>query len=278
MVSDETHPTRATIVSHYGRYAEGHRFDDALGQLEFTRTCEILERHLPDDGLVIDIGGGPGAYARWLIEGGYTVRLLDLVPRHVEEARAGFAEMGPPGESAEATVGTALDLPYEDAVADAVLLLGPLYHLTERADRIRALCEARRTMKPGAPLFVAGISRFASLLDGLDRRFLWDPTFRDIVREDLASGRHRNPTDRPEYFTDAFFHHPDELTGEVREAGFDDVRGLAVEGPLWADRELDSDWSDEARRALLLDYARQVEGEASILGVSPHLLAVASRP
>lgn len=54
-----------------------------------------------------------------------------------------------------------------DASADAVLLLGPLYHLTERADRLRALGEAGRVVRPGQPVFVAAISRFTSLLDSL---------------------------------------------------------------------------------------------------------------
>jgi SAM-dependent methyltransferase len=262
------------IVEHYERYDERDRLDRALGPLEFARTCEILSRELPESGRVLDIGGGPGAYSRWLKDRGYGVRLLDLVPRHVEEARAALGDRGP----AEASVGDARELPYADETADAALLLGPLYHLTSRIDRVRALTEARRVLKPGAPVLAAGISRFASLLDGLDRGFLWDPVFQGIVREDLARGRHRNPSGDPDYFTDAFFHHPEELAGEVREAGFTEVRVLAVEGPLWADRELAEDWRDEERRELLLDLVRRIEEEPAILGASPHLLAVARRP
>ncbi len=58
-----------------------------------------------------------------------------------------------------------LDLP--DASVDAVLLLGPLYHLYERADRLQALREARRIARPGAPVFAAAISRWAPRLHGV---------------------------------------------------------------------------------------------------------------
>ena len=80
-----------------------------------------------------------------------------------------------------AEVGDARDLPLADASFDAALVLGPLYHLTDRADRLRALAEVRRVVRPGGLIFVAAISRFASLFDGLARGFLFEPGFRDIV-------------------------------------------------------------------------------------------------
>jgi len=273
------------LVEHYTRTlpqtTEKERcFGNVAGRVELARTCALLERYLPKSGLVLDIGGGPGAYAKWLLErgDGYAVQLLDIVPRHVKEANAMVAEMGVATSRAQAQVGSAVSLPFSDCSADAVLLMGPLYHITERQDRRKALEEAFRVMKPGTRLFAAGITRFASLLDGLDRGFLWDPAFEEIVRRDLLCGQHRNPTDNPEYFTDAVLHRPTELADEVQSAGFRDVRVLAVEGPLSLDRNLSQNWRDEKRRSLLLDLVQQVEEEPSLLGMSPHLLVVASKP
>ncbi len=164
---------------------------------------------------------------------------------------------------------------WNDKTADAVLLLGPLYHLTARADRIRALTEARRVLKPAGLVFAVGISRFASTMDGLRSGFLKDAQFADIVDGDLKDGQHRNPTTRPEYFTDAFFHHPDELRQEVTEAGFVLTGVYGLEGPAWLMSDFDEWWANPAYRERLLNIARVLETEPSMLGVNAHLMVVA---
>src|SRR5262249_22307964 len=121
-------------------------------------------------------------------------------------------------------------------------------------------------------------SRFASLMDGLTRGFFQDDQFRDIVASDLASGRHRNPTKHPRYFTTAYFHRPEDLAAEVREAGFANVRVLAVEGPVWCAARFEEAWDDRAQRKRLMEFLSLIEGEPSIQGASAHLLAVAERP
>ena len=101
---------------------------------------------------------------------------------------------------AGAQVGDARRLPYGDASADAALLLGPLYHLTDRGDRLTALSEARRVLRTGGLVAAAAISRFASTFDGLARGFLADPRFEHVVERDVHDGQHRNPDleSRPE--------------------------------------------------------------------------------
>ena len=257
------------ILSHYGEGVEQPRLLGGTSRLEFARTQLILSRFLPrPPARILDIGGGPGAYAWWLTDQGYTVHLVDAVPLHVEQARAAAN-----GYTVE--LGDARRLHEPDASADAVLLLGPLYHLTERADRLRALAEAGRVLRPGGHLFVAAISRFASLLDGLWAYRLDDPAFVQIVERDLREGQHRNPENRPEWFTTAYFHHPDELVREVRDAGLILTDLLAVEGPAWLLPEFDARWRDDRRRQDLLEAIARIEREPSMLGVSAHLLAVA---
>ncbi len=104
------------------------------------------------------------------------MHLVDAHPLHVELARqASLAQ--PDASLAEIVVGDARSLKRPDTSVDVVLLLGPLYHLTERPDRLKALCEAYRILRPGSFLFAVGISRFASVLDGLRQGFLDDPAF-----------------------------------------------------------------------------------------------------
>jgi SAM-dependent methyltransferase len=265
------------IRRFYDRYDEGARLGQGPFQLEGERTRELLLRYLPPaPARVLDVGGGAGAYACWLAGLGYEVALVDPVPRHVEAARRACA--GHPARAiASAREGDARDLPFGDESQDAVLLLGPLYHLPERADRQRALREAARVARPGAPVLAAAISRFASLLDGLATDALRDPAFAAIVERDLADGRHRNDTGRIEYFTTAYFHRPEELGAEVGAAGLELEAVLGIEGPGWLTAGFAERWADAEGRAHILWAARTAESESSLIGVSAHLLAVARR-
>lgn len=108
----------------------------------------------------------------------------------------------------------------ERLTADAVLLLGPIYHLIDKSERLLALKEARRVLQKGGVIVAAGISRFASMLDIFFKDRLGNLISREIVQNDLETGYHRNPTENLEFFTDAYLHRPEELRSEVIEAGF----------------------------------------------------------
>ena len=265
------------IREFYSRGLERDRLSVGAGALELARTQAILERHLPEPPAnITDVGGGPGRYALWLAERGYRVHLVDPVPLHVEQARE--AANGRPGAVlASAEVGDARALAFEDKSMDAVLLLGPLYHLPEREDRVHALTEARRVCKKGGVIVAAAISRFASTLDGIRGGYIEDPTFAKIAADDLRDGRHRNPTNDPRYFTTAYFHRPEELAMECKDAGLTHLMTLAVEGPTWMLSDLDARMTDANRRRAMLDALASVEAEPALLGASAHLLAIASR-
>jgi ubiquinone/menaquinone biosynthesis C-methylase UbiE len=261
------------MFQHYELAMEADRLSQHAGLLERERTQGILMRYLPaPPATILDVGGGAGVYACPLASLGYTVHLLDPVPLHVEQALDASRRSARP--LASATVGEARELPWPAASADAVLLLGPLYHLTKREERVRALREARRVLRPGGMLFAAAISRFASLVDGLWRRFIDDPAFQAIVEGDLHDGQHRNPSANPMYFTTAFFHHPEGLRAELSDAGLQNVDVLAVEGVGWMLPNLDAELADAKRKERLLSYLRRVEREPSLLGASAHLIAI----
>ena len=260
------------IIGHYTEEVdEGERLARGVHRLELVRVQEVVRRHLPPGRLrVLDIGGGTGVHAEWLAAAGNAVHVVDPVPRHVEQAGA--------LDGVTSELGDARRLSAGDASVDVVLLFGPLYHLTESADRMSALGETVRVVKPGGLVFVAAVSRFASLFDGLAREFLFEPGFPAIVERDLREGQHRNADRVPHRFTTAYFHHPEELRAEISGAGLDVIELVGVEGlagwlPHLADR-----WDDEEARELILHSARVIESEPSLLGLSAHLLAVASRP
>ena len=265
------------ILDYYAKGKEESRLTASLGKLERIRTWEIVERFLPlPPRRVIDVGGGTGVYALPLASRGYQVHLVDPVPLHVERARALSAEADRP--LASIAVGDARNLDVPDATFDVVLMLGPLYHLTRRSDRVQALAEARRVLVPGGLLLSAYISRFASACDGIQEGALRDPTFAAIVEGDLREGIHQNPTSRIEWFTTAYFHRPEEIAPEIESAGLRFETLLAVEGPGWMNQDLDAWLDDDLARERLLRVVRQLETEPSLIGASAHLIGIATAP
>ena len=262
----------AEIVEFYeSLYEEAERGIRVPAQIEFVRSQEIIRRFLTGHDLrVADIGGGPGVHAQWLADDGYEVSLVDPAPRHVAQA----SEIKSGSGSVTSQLGDARRLEFEDGSFDVLLLLGPLYHLQDRADRVKALVEASRVLKPGGLLFAGAISRFASLHDGFARQKLLEPGFSDVVAQDLATGEHENPDQRPGWFTKAYFHRPDELRDEIVDSGFDRVELFGLEGLAGWLPNVDVLWSNEGTRQALLEGLRSVETEPSLLGLSAHLLGV----
>jgi SAM-dependent methyltransferase len=266
-----------SIAAYYEQWPEERRLEEGAFLLEALRTRELIERHIAaPPATVLDIGGAAGAYALWLADAGHSVHLIDPIPRLVAEAerRSAFA----PRPLASCAVGEARNLPFADGSADAVLLLGPLYHLTSAHDRVGALDEAARVLRPGGSLFAAAVSRWGSLLDGLARDLFDDPEYTAIVEQDLRDGQHRNVSGRLDYFTTAYFHRPEDLSAEVLGAGLEVVGVFGIEGPGWILPDVAERLAEAGSRENLLRVARAVELEPSVLGASAHLLAVARKP
>lgn len=262
------------VRAYYEQGREAGRLGGGLpsGPLEFIRTQELIERHLPTGRhlTILDVGGGPGAYAAWLAERGHEVHLVDPVDLHVEQARGVH-----PRVTVEA--GDARSLSQRDASFDVVLLFGPLYHLLDRGDRVGALAEARRVLRGGGLLFAAAIARFAALMDLLIRvNRLHEPAIFDVAMESARTGVFRGAAGG--LFTNAYFHLPDELLAEIEDAGFVSGRVFNVEGPAFLVADFAERWADPARRDVLVRTARALESEPALQAAGSHLLAVSETP
>ncbi|MGW0853727.1 class I SAM-dependent methyltransferase [Streptomyces sp. NPDC002690] len=267
------HQVPPGIIDFYASgYDEGSRLTkSADGVLELVRTQELLRRHLlPAPAKVLDVGGGPGAHARWLVEAGYAVHLVDPVERHVQEAL---------GTGATAERGDARALPAGDATYDAVLLLGPLYHLTDPADRRAALAEARRVVRPGGLVAAAGINRYAPLFEHTAYAHLHHPAIGESIVESLATGVY----DGRRGFTEAYFHTPEELAAELLGSGCEDPVVYGIEGPAWSLLKAVEQHTGESLVGTplfesALAAARLAEPHPELLAASSHLLAVGCHP
>jgi ubiquinone/menaquinone biosynthesis C-methylase UbiE len=262
------------IEEHYNLGQESSRLKGP--SLERLRTESILRRYLPaPPATVLDIGGGDGVYAFSLSERGYRIHLVDPMHIHVEQAEKRNRQSPSPLQSI--SVGDARQLAFDNESADAVLFLGPLYHLTSKADRLLALGEARRVLRPGGILVAAFISKFTSFIDGTRCGYFSDPVFRGIVREDLKTGHHTNPFSHPAYFAEAFFHHPGQAKGEVVESGFEDCKLISIEGPIWMINETPKQLADHEISAELLAILEKVELDETLVGASGHFGVIARK-
>lgn len=193
---------------------------------EFAITRRALAQHLPPPpARILDCGGGPGRYAIPLAQQGYDVTLFDLSAGNLAFAQEKAREAGAMLAFAQ---GTATDLSrFADAEFDAVLLMGPLYHLLTEDERLRALTEARRVLKPGGPLFAAFISRFAAHRDAA-MKYPTEPVEMPGLYEDIERTGQLPPREGVKFV--AYFAHPEEVEPLVRRAGFEVDETLSVEG------------------------------------------------
>jgi SAM-dependent methyltransferase len=264
------------VIDYYTHFAEESRLGVGSSQLEFERTKELLRRVLPAPPAdVADIGGAAGAYAFWLAGLGYSVHLVDATPRLVEEARRRNADAAQ--LLASIAVGDGRRLPLPDASVDVVLLFGPLYHLPDRPDRAAALLEARRVLRRQGLIVVSAISRYAGTLDGVAFNPGLEPHVAQMRHAAVVNGRYQNVTGDPRFFVTAYFHRPEDLIEELTETNFRNAQVFGVEGPGWLVPDFEARWADARLRQELLEAARLLEREPSVVGVSAHLLAFASR-
>lgn len=279
----------AQIVDFYENCAEAGRLERRLGIIEFYRTKEILGQYLQQGSVIYDVGGGIGMYARWLAAQGHQVHLLELAGAQVDYAReymmaagtvGGTEVQNPDGVKFAAETADARKLPRPDESADVVLLMGPLYHLQKKEDRMLALSEARRVLKKGGLLAAAGIPKYSSATwalstysDGND--FFEDDVYFRMLQEEITTGNHNRPEEYCRLVAQAYFHTAEGMEQEVEEAGFRVLATHAVEGCIWFTPNLNENWERPEIREKLLEILNLTEKDRELIGMSPHFLTMA---
>lgn len=249
--------------------SEWHRLDNPYeGAIEEEMHRRAFEELIPPGTRVLDVGGGPGKWAIWLLRRGHRVVLGDLSWKMLEIARREIAAEGLEAESV-------LELDARDLSAfavgafDVVMSMGPFYHLADETDRWRALAEARRVLRPGGLLLATVMTRYPWSIGAL---FEGGPERIAAARQALDSGVYRNP--EPGRFTDAYLFRVDEVAGFFAAAGFTTQRLMASQGILHLVQEQVAELRerDAAAYDALVEVAYASSADPSILGISNHLL------
>jgi len=249
------------------------------GVVEFALTQQFLVRYLPPSGRILDLGGGPGRYTIWLAEHGYQVVLADLSPDLLAIARTQIAAVGVDQQIEAIVEADACDLSrWPDASFDAILCLGPFYHLPDPTDRERVAQELTRVLRPGGIAVVALMPRYALLRRTLalpdERQHLTDPRWRARL---LQHGVFEN--DVPGRFTHGYGAQPAEIEPFFAQYGLQMLTLAASEGIAG---EIQAEVAallaaDSDLRNIALDILVQTATDPSILGMVSHLLYLGQR-
>ncbi len=277
----------ATVLAGYNAGTERNRLREGIGLIEFERTKEILLEKLPPPPAVIyDIGGAYGEYAWWLALRGYEVHLFDLSETNIAMS-AELAVEYPGTRLASATVCDARAIPRPEASADAVLLMGPLYSITEYGERILAIRESRRLLKPGGLLFSAALTPYSVLVSRLavyhendtpKRRELDDPAVMAIIERALEDGCYINPEKKIANGIGSSHLHPAKaLREELLAGGFGMTTVHGVMGGAWLAPNIHELMLNESTRRTLMKTVRLLDTHEEIIGLSGHLLAVSRK-
>lgn len=241
---------------------------------EFAVTLRALKEFLPPvPAKIVDIGGGPGRYALSLAEQGYDMTLVDLSDSNLEFARQKAAESGV--HLVDIHQANALDLStFQSRSFDGALMMGPLYHLLFREERVQALQESWRLLKPGGLIFAAFISRFGAFRDAASKGASWVLDRPETTEKILTTGIDINEA---QGFTDAYFAHPDEVIPLGESAGFETVLRMGCEGVVSGHEtyvntlqgETFEKWAD-------LNY--RLSKDPAAIGASDHILYIGRKP
>jgi SAM-dependent methyltransferase len=258
------------IAAFYNSDPEIERSRLVRHQLEHDLTWRYLDEYLPSHGCILEIGAATGGYTLELARRGYTVTAVDLSAGNLETCSKSLVEAGLQ-EHVRLVLADARDLrEVTERGFDAVLLMGPLYHLIEESDRALALKEASDRLREGGILFSAFISRYGIMGDLMKNLTVWIENQAE-VRSLIENGR--RPEEAPRGGFRGYFAKVSEIAPLHEALGFETLALAGVEPGISADDESYNKLQGEQRR-LWLDLLHEISTESSILGASRHLLYV----
>ena len=147
----QTDKSISLIEDYYNHFEEENRLDTRHGKVEFTTAIKYIESILNNDKTkkILDIGAGTGKYSCYLDKEGYDVTAVELVPHNIDVFKAKLSGV-------KILQGNALDLcMFRNDSFDVTLLFGPMYHLLNEDEKIKALSEAKRVTKKDGLILVS---------------------------------------------------------------------------------------------------------------------------
>lgn len=263
---------RKDIINSYNEIMENQRLDSTKARkVEYLTTLKTIDKYIMGGTTIADIGCGCGIYSLHYAEKNYNIISIDVVPKHIETLKRIALKKK---LRIDAYVGDAVNLErFDDNSVDIVLCLGPLYHLTDIAEQKKCINECRRIVKPGGHICFAYISCYAVfpyVVRG-HSEFLKNSLQDKIIID------HRLSADDPDCFwTDNYFHSPEEIEKVVELSNLIIVEHLAADGQSIAFQQMINQFTDEEFECWM-NYHYMICHESSIIGSSNHGIIVARK-
>jgi len=288
-----TNEERVKIVQEFYNNAVQTEWERIVGKPEFLLTCRMMDRYIKPGDTVLDIGGGPGRYSFHLAEKGCDVTLFDLSPENINHANKHSTESGIPvkaicGDAREAdkiinncSGADNIDSGQiknkknhrsqnEEKQFDHILLMGPLYHLLEEQDRIKAINAALKLLKPGGVFFAAFINLSGGMVFGLREI---QTAFADPKEEQFLAALANRENYGGALFTQAFMINQYKVLPFMEQFGLEKLHLFGQEGVLAPNLHTFMEQTQEVKEVLLKTSENLYEKE-EYLSWAEHLMYV----
>lgn len=243
------------------------------GRIEYIITTRVLDRYIKKGDKILDVGGGSGRYSIWLSSLGCDVTLFDLSEGNVRFAENKAKELG---VKLKTICGNAMDKNlYPDEYYDHILVMGPMYHIYNEADRRCVIENALQHLKPNGKIYIAFINLFAGMLYYLDETF-------QGLKDELDSGNGygecivENKSWQGEAFTEARFEALPEIKRFCNSFGLKQLTLFGQEGFLGG-YITKIEALEEPHKSIWIDYAYKMCELEDYLSMSAHIMYVGEK-
>ena len=266
------------VKSYYSVFNEWGRLDAPEGKLEFELTMPLITSRLPNNAKILDLGGGPGRYTIELAKLGHSLHLADLSQTLLDEAKKRIVEQEIKNVKSINQV-NAVDLSiYADSSFDTILLLGPLYHLADEAERRSCIMEVKRVLKPNGFVFAAFIPYLSGAI-GVAGRMFYFPAQVDVssLKRVFEQGVFNNNSGSG--FQEGYYPTSDEIVSLFNEKGFSKVLLRSIRG--WGSNREEQiyklkDESPEKYEAAI-DLINKTSDDPSIIEMCMHAIYIGQK-
>ncbi len=243
-------------------------------RIEYEITRRYLDIYMPEESRILDVGGGPGRYSIYLASQGHNVTLLDLSSKHISFAKVKAEEQGVQLEGF--IHGNALELDHHiKGRFDAVLCMGPFYHLTDEIQRHIVIDKCVNVLKPGGILFVSFISAFAPIIDmikGYPHMILDE---KDRLLDYLKDGTNVVSEENPG-FTNAWFENPANIESIMKKYPLEKLIITAIEGMLSPNEGIINSLPEDCFNAFI-ELSMKLSTDPMTWGSCEHMLYIGRR-
>ncbi|MFB4159570.1 class I SAM-dependent methyltransferase [Geomicrobium sp. JSM 1781026] len=263
------------VRSYYEQFDEWGRLDRE--PVEFQVNLHYMRKHLPKSGTILDNGAGPGKYAIALAGSGYTVTVTDLTPGLVVQAEQHAKDAGVHASMDGFYTKDARDLSgFRDDTFDAALMLGPLYHLQEEADRRLAVQELARVTRMGGVIFVAFMPRTRHVLNALTNPHKWPPHDEFQAIKSFNETGMFNHAERGR-FTGAYYYDIENIVPFMESFGFETKELIGSNVGTMITEEQWAYWRTRKEDREVTEWLIKEATNPYMLGSSSHLLYIGQK-